>query len=600
MKKTKMRQIRVALLSFVLCFSLMFSLSASAAKSTDKNSKKTSETKTVMTDEQKRALNVLNYMVVLSQEIEASKGSRRYLEAAYSNILNNTNPSLIDEETQWQFDNMLDTIGKYQSISTKRERLNYIYKQNQAFAIRKAIPNPTSLLNVVLSGDILSGLASVIYMAVDAKSNYSGYLKETDEEFLKEAWELDDEEADAIHNSSVNLFDYMGTMCRNKNLDGTKTLSPELAQEFAKIESSDRNPGSKIFYLEKHRATFEEYARYWLVLAETYYDNGEYDKCLETIDQYPELGFFRYDVDYAKTLTKAISAAKECCDNSEYVSRAKNYTDKILKNVRTYDWALRYFVAQVYVDIANIQHDNTYKKMAYELLKENLNNLAPEQRQRNKTYLDNIKKETAGENATRAEKKEIKKYNKLIEKERETELPPVYQPLVVTCDLLFDLAEELRIDDAEKVKIEQYMGMDDGPLFYNLQLQNATSFNSVEEIQKPEIQFDGKCLDISAQLMEPKSTIVMEVTENGKTNTYKKWDLLWVDRGDNQKLEEFFAEYECISKGIKKQKYSEDTVITIKICPPEGSSYDTVSYQMKAVKGKKLLVLNDTVFEMVK
>ncbi len=44
-------------------------------------------------------------------------------------------------------------------ITEKRERLEFIYEQNRAQALRQAIPNPMGLLSVVQSGNYLKAAA---------------------------------------------------------------------------------------------------------------------------------------------------------------------------------------------------------------------------------------------------------------------------------------------------------------------------------------------------------------------------------------------------------------------------------------------------------
>ena len=51
----------------------------------------------------------------------------------------------------------------------------------------------------------------------------------------------------------------------------------------------------------------------------------------------------------------------------------------------------------------------------------------------------------------------IKEFNKWREKERKTELPPVYQPLMLNCDFLVGLANELGITDSEKTKLDNML-----------------------------------------------------------------------------------------------------------------------------------------------
>ena len=104
------------------------------------------ETEGDLTSKQKNAVNMLNYIMTITQEINNSKESRLYLESAYSSLINNSDPGLIDTRTQERITNILDTLEQYRMIAEKRERLRYIYEQNRAQALRQAIPDPVGLL----------------------------------------------------------------------------------------------------------------------------------------------------------------------------------------------------------------------------------------------------------------------------------------------------------------------------------------------------------------------------------------------------------------------------------------------------------------------
>ena len=87
-------------------------------------------------------------LVVLTQEINASQNSRLYLEETYSALQNNTNPNAVDSRTLVEINYLFDTLEEYRMIAVKRDRLQYIYEQNRARAIRDALPGPLALLNV--------------------------------------------------------------------------------------------------------------------------------------------------------------------------------------------------------------------------------------------------------------------------------------------------------------------------------------------------------------------------------------------------------------------------------------------------------------------
>ena len=55
------------------------------------------ETEGDLTSKQKNAVNMLNYIMTITQEINNSKESRLYLESAYSSLINNSDPGLIED-----------------------------------------------------------------------------------------------------------------------------------------------------------------------------------------------------------------------------------------------------------------------------------------------------------------------------------------------------------------------------------------------------------------------------------------------------------------------------------------------------------------------
>lgn len=109
-----------------------------------------------LTETQHNSINMLNHLTVLTQEINSSKNSKLYLEQAYSSIRNNYHPNAIDDRTLGELNSLLDTLENYRMVAVKRERLNYIYEQNQAQALRDAVPNPLGLLSTVQSFNLAS------------------------------------------------------------------------------------------------------------------------------------------------------------------------------------------------------------------------------------------------------------------------------------------------------------------------------------------------------------------------------------------------------------------------------------------------------------
>ena len=368
-----------------------------------------------LTMEQSNAIAMLNYITVLSCEINASKNSRLYLENAYSSLINNTYPNAVDNRTLTQLTNLLDTMENYRMIDVKREHLQYIYEQNQAQAIYSAIPNPLGLLSATRSYRPGKIAASIFYMAVDSVASYASASNAAELQYIQDGWELDAEEAAQLHESRKGTFSYMVKIVGEYNLPGDLTLTENAVDEFVSWKNNDNVVG-RIRFLESNKQTYQSYGGYWLLLAESYYENGNFAACIDAIKTYDGLGtrIFRKDYEYAKVLPLIISAADEIYDDATYVSFAVPYAQAILDNTDHDDWALRYFAAQTYIDAYGRNHDAAYLQKAYEVTLDSVNYLVAEQRELNKTYLAPVVEQKASQGASNSEKDQINNYNKML------------------------------------------------------------------------------------------------------------------------------------------------------------------------------------------
>lgn len=574
---------------------LLSTILSSSAKNMDE--KNWAQVNGDMTENQFSSLAMLNYMTVLSQEITASSNSRLFLDNAYSEIVNNINPNAVDEDTMEQIRILLNTIYAYQSIETKRDRLQYIYEQNQAHAIQQAIPNPMSVLNLVQSTNPVKALVSVIYMAVDSAESYSNYLTEVENKYLEEGWKLDDAAAENLHESRKEAFTYMVEMCQKYNLDGKLALNEKSVENFVSW-NNNTNITRKTDFLEKNQETYQAYGQYWLVLAECYYKKGNYLKCLDAIGTYENLqiNIFRKDHDLANALVFAMDAASQVYSNEEYIPFAEHCLETIEKNIESTedDWLLRYTSAQAYMDLYSRNKNPEYLNKAYELAMENVNYLIDVQQQKNEEYLNPIKKEEV--KGSKEKRAEIKKYNEWIEEERKTALPPVYQPLLVNCELMFGLAEQIHLSNSEKTKIEEMLRNEDGPLFLVSQLENTFTFDQ-KTIREEGIVFDGSKIEIPVSLLEQGASLRVVVSEKDKQTIYEDWILDKVNRKEEGNINTFIATYKC--KEIGKYDWTNDSTITIEIVPPETSNYESVFCNYKAKIESVLYVFKTVKFEKV-
>lgn len=524
---------------------------------------------TELTSEQDNAIAMLNHITVLTQDINASKNSRVYMEEAYSSLINNTYPNAVDSRTLGQLTGLLDTMENYRMIGVKRDRLQLIYEQSQAQAIRAAIPNPLGLISTVHSFDPVKLVASIAYMAVDSYTSYTAYTAEAEQKYLKDGWALDDDEANVLHESRKGTFSYMVQMVNDYDLPGDLTLTEDTVDEFVSWKNND-NIVSRIQFLESNKGTYQSYGGYWLALADSYYSDGDYQKCLDAIETYEGMGtrIFRRDYELAKVLPLAIAAAKETYDSDEYAQYAAEHAQTIINNTDHEDWALRYFAAQTLVDLYAETKDDGYVQQAYKIVLDNVNYLVAEQQTMNDTYLAPVVQEKAPKDADKEEKKQIENYNKMLKETRKTEMPPIYEPLRLNCDLLFALADEIDLSDEEKGKIDRMLHPNNEKLFLTEGLDNLYWFeaNTGESEEAPiECDFGGNVMILPTALLTNEAVITVTIDEPGEGEliVIDDWAIDKTARETDEDLSTFETAF--TSKMSRDYSWKPDSTVSIDV-----------------------------------
>lgn len=562
-----------------------------------------SEDDNKLTPTMRNSINMLNHMTSMMQRVNVEKGNQLFLESAYDSF-DNLYPNSVDTKTQAQITSLLDTIQAYRMISVKRARLEYIYEQNRAQALRQAIPNPIGLLSAVSSGDPLRIAVSVLYMAVDSATSYQSAASQADLQFLKDGWELDDAESSELHNSTKNALNYMYNMVRDYDIVGDYALSKESVEDFVTwSEKPDSQLVRKISWFETNEKTYSEFGPYWLELAKDYYNYGEYKKCLDAVNRYESIytRIFRKNIDYANILPMAIMAAKETMSRDDYVRVANNYCKLIHDNTKDEDWAIRYFAAQIYMDLYAATKDNSYLISAYKNVRENVVVLVDEQKSLNASYLADIKTAKADKDATKREKKEVKNYNKIIKEERKVALPPVSEALYLNCDLLFALAKEIGIDSIEQREVDAILHEEGNSLFLTEALDDRFWFEkNIENIDADqlEVSFEAYTFKIPAACVTDRSTIVAVISGNNGTTTLDDWKVINVERPKNSvDCSQFMATF--TSSAGEKYRYKAGDTVTIIVTPVEESPDNHLDFTYNVVATKRAFVLDAVKYERV-
>ncbi|SFY04199.1 hypothetical protein [Ruminococcus sp. XPD3002] len=580
--------------------------SVTTIKNSSTTENATQTTSTINTDVASNLNNIqvnsiawLNHLALLSQEINSSKNSRMCLEEVYADLINNTNPENVNELTESHLVNMLDIIENYRMIAVKRERLQYIYEQNQAKAIKEAIPDPVALLSATTSGSKKKIIAAILYMAVDSFASYSSYNNEIKQDFLKDGWILDDEAASNLHDSRKRAFTYMIDIVRENNLPGNLALNENDIERFVKCQNNS-NIHQQIQFLESNKSTYDAFGDYWLLLAQCYYNNEQYQECLNSVNEYEKLqsGIFRKDYNLARVLPIAIYAADEVMSENLYIDISKEYLDLIINNTETDDWALRYFAATTYMDLYSRTKDIDYLNSAYDLTLNNVNALTEKQSLINSEYIAEVKKVPVPDDATKSEKKKIKKYNKSLKEKRKKELPEIYEPLAINCDLLFSIAGQLNIPKTEKDKIDGILDGNGTPVFIVKPVSDQFSFRESKLFAAAD--FDKKTLTLPVSYVSAGAKIKVTVSSGDKSTVYDDWKIDEVIRPKKAKddLDQFKVIFK--SKKAKRCKWNEDSIVKVEIINGEYSNSQPFVINFKVVDFKKRKIGWDTVkFEQV-
>ena len=543
-------------------------------------------------EEQKlNAINMLNYIVALSEEIQANSGSKMYMEEIFSSLVNNTHPNAVDSLTLEEVQALLNSLKDFRMISANRERLEYVLEQDKAQALRDAVPNPITLLSIARTKNPLKIAASLAYMALDAKTGYDAARADANLKYMEKNWELDDKAYEVLASSSSDLLAYMVNTVNSNGLNGDLSLTSEMVKDFVAWKGKD-NVVSKIQHFEsaaKQYKAYKYFGPYWLELAECYYENEDYQKCLSAIDEYESLNIriFRRNYEYAKILPRGIVAAKEALPSGSYVKKAEEYCEKIIANSKSTDWASLYFVAETYMTLYANTQNKEYLQSAYEILVENVNTLKEEQLKLNDVYTNEIKELKIDKNLSKSRKEEIKAYNRMLKDVRQKELAPVSEPLVLNCELLSILADELKIDKSERDRLEKILHPNGSILFLNPFLDSLYSFNSQDSNIDPDsinIEFNGKAIALPAMYMTDDAEISISVTD--EKSPIGDWVIKSVKRKKGKSVDTFIATYE--SKNATNVKYEGGEKIKITITPKNLEGLQPLVFNYEVEKSKRV------------
>lgn len=562
---------------------------------------------------QLNSVNMLNYLTVIAVEIIESSNNRLHLEDFYSLLVNYTKPSEVNPETKDQLGYLRDAIKQYRQLGHKRDRLLYAYQQNKAQRLRMAIPNPIALLSAAASMNWKKEAVSAIYLAIDAVTSYKSFIAENELQYLLSDWELDDTQEAIFYNLRDNMFDYLVDMTNNYSLPDDLTLNENAANEFVQIKNED-NPTTRIVKLKANKETYKGLSEYWLLLAKSYYEHavqgsapGDYKNCIDALDTYLALpvDILRKDINLAKVLPMAITSAQECMSEGDYIQTADNYTQMIIDNTEDSDWELRYFAAMTLVELYGKTNDIRYLERAYEIGKNNVAEIINEKTQQNmnSTYVESVKTQPVPtpkipKKPTYVEQQKIDDataYNNLLEEERKVALPPVYEPLLLNCELLLSLSEEMDFTANMNQELNEMLHPQGQVIFLVPAIDNLYWYGiNREPIIEADIEMEymEEHLQIPAKYISDGFSIKVKITnpDSGETTIMDEWSVEAVERKEENNIETYVANLS--TQQAKDFKYVIGMDIGIEITAAANCNPQILHFSYKVINAKDVWYKN--------
>ncbi|MBR3275658.1 MAG: hypothetical protein IKG08_03485, partial [Eubacterium sp.] len=164
-------------------------------------------------------------------------------------------------------------------------------------------------------------------------------------------------------------------------------------------------------------------------------------------------------------------------------------------------------------------------------------------------------------------------------------------------DLLFDLAERLKITPDEQNRIDAILHENGDRLFLTQALDRRFSFNGPQgpDADAIEAEFDSKTLKLPADCVTERSVVKAEITGGSGTVVLDDWITDSVERPQNADVSEFEVTYK--SQTGKSYKYRAGDTVTVTVIPLEELPDEQLEFRFNAVSVRKFLFFKGVKFE---
>ncbi len=539
---------------------------------------------------------LLTELVFALSDAKASANGRLVLDQVCDTFRNNIDPSSMDAAVSEKLDGWLDSMEPLRLTDSERKKLHHLFQYNQAVLLKGVVDEPLALLSHAHSYDLKDVAQAVIAPVFESPETYMAFQNPADPYFLQLNQTFQEEEIQILDGINAEALSCLNDFVKKKELPEEYLFTEEAVQKYAEWKNSGDLLG-RIHFLEENQETYSGYAGLWLLAAQSYFENGDYAKCLSAIQAYEEAQKPSYTIDsnYARLLPAAVISLLETVRLVDTrVERISSCVENLIRNTDGNDWALRYFASMAYMEISR-SSDNSWLKArcrshAYTVSRSIVKYLSSEQQSGNHSWLADLIQEKVPQGASSEKKKKIRDLNTTLKEDRKTSLPPASLQLLLSADLLKAFMERESSDEEGRTEAEAALYPNHEPVFLNRVIEQEYRSEPAEEISGNEIILDKKKLSVPADLLSYDCTISV-IADNGTDHwTFSDWTVENIKRKDPDDIHSFKAE--LTSAKYSSFKLTENMEISVEVIPTGLVSCEPLSAKYRTVPAKFLFFFN--------
>ena len=219
---------------------------------------------------------------------------------------------------------------------------------------------------------------------------------------------------------------------------------------------------------------------------------------------------------------------------------------------------------------------------AYTITKNNVNNLVNEQRKENAEYMKKPKIKDTQSVFHPIANRDIKKENKNAINETNIQLPPVSQALLINCQLLFALSEELDISDSDKQSIMNIIHPNGEQLFLNETIDNLFWFEQKSSSDdESKVLMSEDTITIPAKYLSENSSLTVTAYKGTKKESIEKWKIDSGSRENPEDVNTFSITYKSME--ADKYNYADVDKVVIEVIPDNGSNIEAEVFEFSVM-----------------